>query len=73
MKKFRSILLTLILVGCNLITNKTFALDEDPGFPGNGDPGTPAAPIDNWIIPMFLIGVGLMLIIYRRKQKLQFK
>lgn len=73
MKKLNSLMLPVYIISINLVSHKTFALDEDPGFPGNGDPGTPAAPIDNWIIPMFLIGVGLMLIIHRRKQKLQFK
>jgi hypothetical protein len=73
MKKIRSILLTLGLVGCNLITSKALAQDN-PGFPGNGtDAGTPVSPIDNWIIPMFLIGVGLTFIIYIRKLKLESK
>ena len=72
MKKIRSILLTLGLVCCNLITSKAFA--QDPGFPGNGtDPGAPVSPIDNWVLPMFLIGVGLTFIIYRRKLKLERK
>jgi hypothetical protein len=72
MKKLNSLMLPICIISINLVSNKTFALEEDPGFPG-GDAGAPVAPVDNWIIPMFLIGVGLMLIIYRRKQKLQFK
>ena len=71
MKKIRSILLTLGLVVCNLITNSAFA--NDPGFPGNSDPGSPVAPINDWVIPMLVIGVGLMFIIYRRKLKLESK
>lgn len=65
MKKIKTLFLTAVVIGCNLVTYKTYALD-DPGFPGNGDPGTPAAPINDWITPMLIIGVMLMYIIYRK-------
>ena len=66
MEKIKTLFLTAVVIGCNLITNKAYALD-DPGFPGNGvEPGAPAAPINDWITPMLIIGVMLMYIIYRK-------
>ena len=42
---------------------------QDPGFPGGGeDPGTPAAPIDGWLIPMGLL--AMYLIYYYRRYRL---
>ncbi len=72
MKKIRSILLTLGLVIYNLINSSAFAQD-DPGFPGDDDPGLPVAPIDDWVIPMLVIGIGLTFMVYRRKLKLECK
>jgi hypothetical protein len=40
MKKIKTLFLTAVVIGCNLITNNAFA-DDDPGFPGN-DPGAPS-------------------------------
>lgn len=57
MKKIKSKVFILCVMGCSLITNKAFA--QDPGFPGE-DPGTPAVPIDHWMFPMLLVVVGLM-------------
>lgn len=70
MKNLRTILFTLLLIGCNLITNTVFAQDEeDPGFPGE-DPG---APIDNWVVPMVTIAVCFMFIICRKQLNLKQK
>jgi hypothetical protein len=71
MKKFRSILLTLGLVICNLITSNAFA--QDPGFPGNEDPGLPVAPINDWVIPVLIIGIGFAFMVYRKMLKLESK
>lgn len=68
MEKIKTLFLTAVVIGCNLITNKAYALD-DPGFPGNGDPGAPAAPINDWIAPMFVVGLLLAAFIYRRLSK----
>ena len=76
MKKFRSILLTLGLVICNLITNSVFAQNFDPGFPGfpgNDDPGLPVAPINDWVIPVLIIGIGFAFMVYRKMLKLESK
>ena len=43
---------TLLFCMLSLVVNA-----QDPGFPGDNDPGAPAAPIDGWIFPMFLLGV----------------
>ncbi|WP_396167604.1 hypothetical protein [Flavobacterium sp.] len=40
----------------------------DPGFPGEDDPGAPA-PIDDWIVPMFIIGIILLFYYYKKYQK----
>jgi hypothetical protein len=40
-----------------------FAQDEDPGFGFEGDP---AAPIENWIIPLAIIG---FVIAFRKLKK----
>jgi hypothetical protein len=70
MKKIKSIVFILCVMGCGSITNKAFA--QDPGFPGE-DPGTPAVPIDNWILPMLLMCVGLMFMIYKKQLKQEQK
>ena len=68
MKKIKTLFLTAVVIGCNLITYKTYA--QDPGFPGNGaEPGAPAAPINDWIAPMFVVGLLLAAFIYRRLRK----
>jgi hypothetical protein len=74
MKKIRSILLTLGLVICNLITSNAFAQDPGfPGFPGNDDPGLPVAPINDWVIPVLIIGIGFAFMVYRKMLKLESK
>ena len=66
MKTVRKIELGFYLMVLNLWSFTLVAQDEDPGFPAE-DPGTPAAPIDNWLMPMFVVGVVLVYYIYRRQ------
>ena len=52
-RKMKLQIYTLLFCMLSLVVNA-----QDPGFPGgDDDPGAPAAPIDNWIFPMFLVGV----------------
>jgi hypothetical protein len=75
MKKIKSIVFVLCVMGCSLITTKAVAQDDGtPGFPGGPEgPGAPVAPIDNWILPMLLMGVGLMFMIYKKQLKQERK
>lgn len=50
------------------ITSSAVRAQQDPGFPTEGDPGT-TAPIDDWIAPMFVVGLLLAAFIYRRLSK----
>lgn len=42
---------------------------DDPDFPFDGDPGAPAAPIDNWVLPMLVVGIVLIML-YLKKHKI---
>jgi hypothetical protein len=45
------------------------AMANDPGFPSEEDPGQqPAAPIDDWILPMMLLGVGIVFFYLKKRQ-----
>jgi hypothetical protein len=59
--------LTILVIGCNLITNNAFA-DDDPGFPGN-DPGAPVAAIDSWVLQALLIGLVLSFLFFKKYKK----
>ena len=67
MKTVRKIELGFYLMVLNLWSFTLVAQDEDPGFPIEGNPGEPAAPIDQWVFPMFVVGVVLVYYIYRRQ------
>ena len=54
---------TLLFCMLSLVVNA-----QDPGFPGENDPGTPAAPIDEWIFPMVLLGI-VMIVYYSKKKQ----
>lgn len=55
---------TLLFCMLSLVVNA-----QDPGFPGGeNDPGTPAAPIDDWIFPMVLLGI-VMIVYYSKKKQ----
>jgi hypothetical protein len=56
---------TLLFCMLSLVVNA-----QDPGFPGgDDDPGTPAAPIDDWIVPMFIIGIILLFYYFKEYKK----
>lgn len=59
MKTVRKIELGFYLMVLNLWSFTLVAQEDDPGFPAE-DPGTPAAPIDQWVFPMFLLGLVLV-------------
>lgn len=42
-----------------LISVTTAFADDDPGFGYDGDPGTPAAPIENYIVLLFILAIVL--------------
>lgn len=68
MKTIISMKTKIYLVAFNLCYFVAMANDDtDPGLPGE-DPGT-AAPIDNWIVLMFIIGVLLLFYSYKKHQK----
>ena len=46
------------------------AMAQDPEFPGE-DPGTPATPIDDWLLPMFIIGVLIVFYYYKKHEKVK--
>lgn len=60
MKTVRKIELCFYLMVLNLWSFTLVAQDEDPGFPIEGNPGEPAAPIDQWLLPMFVLGLVLV-------------
>lgn len=65
MKTISTLKSKIYLVVFNLCCFVAMAQNEDPGFPGE-DPGTPAAPIDDWVLPM--LGIGLLLMGYYFKK-----
>lgn len=42
-------------------------VQAQPGFESDDVEDVPAAPIDNWLMPMFVVGVVLVYYIYRRQ------
>ena len=72
MKRINKIELALYVLVINLMSFSAKAADHgyeneeenDPGFPGNGDPGL---PIDDWIAPMFVLGIVLVYYYYRKQ------
>jgi hypothetical protein len=70
MKKINSLLMSIYIFSFNLLTIPVFAIDEDPGLPIEGDPGTPA-PINDWIFPMMMIGILFVFYYFRKQQKEQ--
>lgn len=67
MKTVRKIELGFYLMVLNLCSFTLVAQEDDPGFPTE-DPGTPAAPIDEWLIPMGFL--ALLLLYYYRRYRL---
>ena len=69
MKKTRSFVMILYIFIFTMLTLPVFAQDEDdPGFPVE-DPGSPAASIDSWILPMMLLGLVFMFYYYKKQHK----
>ena len=61
-RKMKLQIYTLLFCMLSLVVNA-----QDPGFPGGeNDPGAPAAPIDNWIFPMFVLGILLVYYLYKK-------
>ena len=72
MKRINKIELALYVLVINLMSFSAKAAEQhdyeneeesDPGFPG-GDPGL---PIDDWIAPMFVLGIVLVYYYYRKQ------
>lgn len=72
MKRINKIELALYVLVINLMSFSAKAAEQhdyeneeesDPGFPG-GDPGL---PIDDWIAPMFVVGIILVYYYYRKQ------
>lgn len=72
MKRINKIELALYVLIINLMSFSAKAAEQhdyeneeesDPGFPG-GDPGL---PIDDWIAPMFVLGIVLVYYYYRKQ------
>lgn len=70
MKNINTLKFKIYLLFFNLLSFVAMAQDEeeDPGFPGE-DPGTPTTPIDDWIVPMFVIGIFLLFYYLKEYQK----
>jgi hypothetical protein len=70
MKKLHSLKGILFLFFFNCFTEVVMAQSYiDPDFPFEGDPGdVPAAPIDQWIIPIVVLALVIMYY-YNKKTK----
>jgi hypothetical protein len=67
MKTVNTLQIKIYLMVFNLMT--IAAMAQDPGFPFEGDPGEdPAAPIDDYIIPMAILGIALMYYFINKKR-----
>ena len=73
MKKLNSLLLTIYIFSFNLVTIPVFAINEDPGLPIEGDPGTPVNPVNDWILPIMALGLVFVFFYFRKQQKAQNK
>lgn len=71
MKRINKIELALYVLVINLMSFSAKAAEQhdyeneeesDPGFPG-GDPGL---PIDDWIAPMFVLGIVLVYYFFKK-------
>ena len=70
MKTVNTLQFKIYLIVFNLMSIAAMAQNfDDPGFPMNNDPGQqPAAPIDDWILPMMLLGVGIVFFYLKKRQ-----
>jgi hypothetical protein len=76
MKQFNILKNRILWVVFYLFSTLAFAIDDDPGFPMNNDPGQqPVAPIDDYIIPamVLILLYGFYKHYKRKKLTLQHK
>jgi hypothetical protein len=68
MKTVNTVQIKIYLMVFNLMTIAAMA-QEDPGFPfeDNSDPGQ-EAPIDDYIIPMAMLGIAVMYYFINKKR-----
>ena len=67
MKTVNTLQFKIYLIVFNLMS--VAAMANDPGFPSEEDPGQqPAAPIDDWILPMAIIGIVVMYYFIKKKR-----
>ena len=71
MKTVNTLQFKIYLIVFNLMSIAAMAQNfDDPGFPMNNDPGQqPAAPIDDWILPMAIIGIVVMYYFIKKKRQ----
>ena len=67
MKTVKTLQFKIYLIVFNLMS--IAAMADDPDFPFEGDPGDPAAPIDDWILPMAIIGIVVMYYFIKKKRQ----
>ena len=68
MKTVNTLQIKIYLMVFNLMS--VAAMANDPGFPFEEDPGEdPAAPIDDWILPMAIIGIVVMYYFVKKKRQ----
>ena len=68
MKKIKFTVLTLYVIVFSLVSTPLLA--QDPDFPINNDPGNaPAAPIDQWVVPMLLLMTTFLFVYFRKQYK----
>ena len=69
MKTINTLQIKIYLMVFNLMSIAAMA-QQDPGFPFGEDPGEdPAAPIDQWILPMAVLGIAVMFYYMKRKRQ----
>lgn len=69
MKTVNTLQFKIYLIVFNIMSIAVNA-QEDPGFPFEGDPGQdPAAPINDWILPMAIVGIVMIYYFIRKKKQ----
>ena len=63
---FRNRIILVLLLIFNFTTTRAQDPD-DPDFPFESDPGTPTAPIDQWVYLMIILGLFLGFLIIKKK------
>ncbi|MBP6074654.1 MAG: hypothetical protein KA486_06785 [Flavobacterium sp.] len=69
MKTVNTLQFKIYLIVFNLMSIAVNA-EDDPGFPDESDPGQdPAALINDWILPMAIVGILMMYYFIRKKKQ----